>query len=391
MAVPKRFDICSSLVRCAFLPLLLYCPRHFLTDRAKIDDPPRVPCERSHTGSGRERQTSFRAATTSALPMVLRALGEPPEAVFAEAGVDPDTYAHPENRIEARALGRLFSCASARTGREDIALLVVDGFRPEALGLIGEVVLEGPDLRTALRNLTHLLQHNTLAGYPGLLEDGSLAMVKFELRDADFPGAEYLEDGAIGIAFRLVQSLLGTDWRPDDVHLARAAPHDTSDFARFFGAPVRFSATEVALVFPTDDLGQPVSRERRRRQATGPAPTPTPVSERVRREVAMRMGLGPIDAQAIADALDLSRRQLFRELREEGTTVQALVDEGRFARARHLLAVGNASLAEIAFALGFPDQSAFSHAFKRWAGTTPRHWRQTKIGLPSRSGRRTHE
>ena len=33
------------------------------------------------------------------------------------------------------------------------------------------------------------------------------------------------------------------------------------------------------------------------------------------------------------------------------------------------------SLAEIAWLLGFSDQSAFTRAFKRWMGVTPGAWR----------------
>jgi AraC-like DNA-binding protein len=34
------------------------------------------------------------------------------------------------------------------------------------------------------------------------------------------------------------------------------------------------------------------------------------------------------------------------------------------------------SLAEIAFLLGFSDQSAFTRAFRRWTGDTPGAWRR---------------
>jgi AraC-like DNA-binding protein len=40
-----------------------------------------------------------------------------------------------------------------------------------------------------------------------------------------------------------------------------------------------------------------------------------------------------------------------------------------------LLARSNTPLGDIALALGYPDQSAFSRAFRRWSGQSPRSWR----------------
>jgi len=105
---------------------------------------------------------SFRTGSSFSLLRVIRSLGHAPEAVFAEARVDPALYTDPENRIAAGELGRLFACAAPASGRPDIALLVVDDFRPRGLGLVGKVAAEGPDVRTALKNLVRLLQHNTL-------------------------------------------------------------------------------------------------------------------------------------------------------------------------------------------------------------------------------------
>ena len=40
----------------------------------------------------------------------------------------------------------------------------------------------------------------------------------------------------------------GVDWTPQDVHFAHAAPPDTSEHVRFFGAHVHFGMRANALV-----------------------------------------------------------------------------------------------------------------------------------------------
>lgn len=322
--------------------------------------------------------TSVRVGSSVSLPDVIRELGHSPEAVFDAAGVDLGIYSHPENRIAARDLGRLFACSARITRRTDIGLLTVDRFYPAGLGLVGEIAAEGPDLRTALKTLVRLLHHNTFAGYPVLSLSGCSAVMKFVLRDSDFVGSEFVLEGATGIILRFMQWLLGARWRPDEVHLCRREPSDPRPFHAFFGAPIRFSAMEDAVLFPADLLDRPVLREERRREALGMEITRAPWSELVRRQVATRLGFASLAAGEVASDLGISRRQLFRHLRAEGTSVQALADEFRFARARHLLAAGDAPLSQIGFALGFPEQSAFTRAFARWSGSTPGEWRRTR-------------
>jgi AraC-like DNA-binding protein len=327
-------------------------------------------------GEATSHTASFRVGSSFSLPGVIRSLGHSPDAVFAAAGVDPALYRHPENRIAAGDLGRLFACAAQATAHRDIGLLVVSSFRPASLGLVGELAAEGPDINTALRNLIRLLQYNTLAGYPAFSAGGTIAMLGFQLRYSDFPGSNFILEGAIGICLRFMQWLCGKQWKPEEVHLSGRKPADPRPFQRFFGAPVRFSATNDAVLFSSDWLERPVAREQRRLDSRHFETAAAPLSELVRRQAAMALGFGPLGAKDLARQLGVSPRQLFRRLKAEGTTCQKLVDDVKFSRARHLLSAGDAPITEIAFALGYPDQSSFTRAFARWSGATPGEWRR---------------
>jgi hypothetical protein len=275
---------------------------------------------------------SFRVGSSFSLPKVIRSLGHSSDAVFAAAGVDPALYRHPENRIAARDLGQLFACAAQVTTRRDIGLLTVSGFQPPSLGLVGELAAEGPDVNTALRNLVRLLQYNTLAGYPAFSAGGTIATLGFELRYSDFPGANFILEGAIGIGLRFMQWLCGDKWRPEEVHLSGRKPADPRPFHDFFGAPVRFSATEDAILFSSDWIKRPVAREQCRLESTRLEIAAAPFSERVRRQVAMNLGFGSLSAKDLAFQLGVSARQLFRLLKEEGATCQTIVDDVKFSR-----------------------------------------------------------
>ena len=63
---------------------------------------------------------------------------------------------------------------------------------------------------------------------------------------------------------------------------------------------------------------------------------------------------------------------LFRRLKAEGVTFEQVHDELRHKLALHYLAGRKVSVNETVYLVGFSEASAFSRAFKRWTGTSPR-------------------
>lgn len=81
---------------------------------------------------------------------------------------------------------------------------------------------------------------------------------------------------------------------------------------------------------------------------------------------------------AIASKLGVSRPTLFRRLKAEGTTFEQLLDELRHRLSLHYLSGKKVSVNETAYLVGFSDPAAFSRAFKRWTGSSPRTARALK-------------
>ena len=68
----------------------------------------------------------------------------------------------------------------------------------------------------------------------------------------------------------------------------------------------------------------------------------------------------------------MSGRTLQRHLAAEGTSFQALFDTVRRELAVRHLADPNATVAKVAWLVGFSEAGAFHRAFRRWAGQSPR-------------------
>ena len=75
----------------------------------------------------------------------------------------------------------------------------------------------------------------------------------------------------------------------------------------------------------------------------------------------------------------MSRRTLTRKLKDEQTTFREIVDTLRYDLSKSYLSDG-LSVGEIAYYLGYADHAAFSTAFKRWSGKSPRGYQDTEEG-----------
>lgn len=85
-------------------------------------------------------------------------------------------------------------------------------------------------------------------------------------------------------------------------------------------------------------------------------------------------------AEALAEGLHVSMRTLYRQLSEEGSSLQQLKDEARRDRAIDLLTRTTRSIKQVAQAVGYRSEKSFGRAFKQWTGNTPGIFRENAVG-----------
>lgn len=96
----------------------------------------------------------------------------------------------------------------------------------------------------------------------------------------------------------------------------------------------------------------------------------------------------PLRMAELARQADCSQRQLSRAFRErKGVLPQRYVLARRVERARSLMETGQFTLARVARAVGFADQSQMTKIFRRLVGTTPGRLNARGTRLPPRASR----
>ena len=96
----------------------------------------------------------------------------------------------------------------------------------------------------------------------------------------------------------------------------------------------------------------------------------------VREQIRQRLLYGEPALEEVAELLGMTSWSLQRRLREQGLSFSQLVDNVRRELANRYLREPQLPISQLALLLGYSETSAFSRAFRRWFGISPRQWRR---------------
>jgi AraC-like DNA-binding protein len=150
---------------------------------------------------------------------------------------------------------------------------------------------------------------------------------------------------------------------------------------RLFGTRPRFGAEVDEVVIANVDLDVPLRSANQALLAAFDSHAEAALAALARQDtmasrtsaeiIAALKGEAP-SIGVVARALAMSPRTLQRGLAAEGTSFQSLLDVVRRELAIRHLAAPDATVAKVAWLVGFAEPGAFHRAFRRWTGQTPK-------------------
>jgi AraC-like DNA-binding protein len=304
------------------------------------------------------------------------------ERVRRDLDVSEDVLRDPSASVSLEVMTRAWAMVPELAGDPDFGLVAAETMPPGSYGALEYAVLSSATATEALeravrfQKVTYAMSDLTFAveGPTATIRSRSFGLAS----DDDL--RHYIEHGFAFVATR-VRNLLTPGPQPLRVAFPHRVPADTRVHRRVFGPNVQFAQPRAELVFASADLARDLAshdsafleafadEEQKLSMVAMHAATST--KERVRHLLLARMRQGDASVASIARILRLSTRTLQRNLRDENAPFSELVDEVRAAEARRYVLEGKLSFGEMAFRLGFSQQSAFFRAFKRWTGATP--------------------
>jgi len=329
----------------------------------------------------RSLEPTVRARTLDGFVPLVRELGGDAAQILTRVGIAPDATARPLEWISFPAVLRAYEVAASETRCQTFGLRL-GTVRP--LGFLGPlqlIVSYSRNLRTGFEAFCQFVSvQNT--GYQPYLdvgpEDATFQLVlTSQLRRW---GQQWIEESLV-TALRLLRGCLGAKYVPRRISLRHAAISDRATYERYFGAEVRTQAPVDGVTIDRRDLE--VVNARRDEEVLSvlteflrvdARPARADVNGLVKGVLRRSLGGGEISIDAVAEEIGVHKRTLQRRLHETGTTFAELLDEVRADVAKHYVATGQLPLTRIALLLGFSDQSAFNHAFRRWFQRSPTEW-----------------
>ena len=172
---------------------------------------------------------------------------------------------------------------------------------------------------------------------------------------------------------------------PLHVKLTHHRHGDCTDFNAFLGVDVEFGAEVDEIAFPAAVRDLPVvsadsylnnllvayCEEALAQRTPGGGATPSDVEN----VIAELLPHGKARIDHVARRLGMSQRTLARRLAAQGLTFSDVLNRLRRDMAHRHVRDSDLSISQIAWLLGYQEVSAFTHAFKRWTGMTPREMR----------------
>lgn len=171
------------------------------------------------------------------------------------------------------------------------------------------------------------------------------------------------------------------------IHLTYAEPEYRSEYDRIMKVPITFGSNRNATCIYESWLSIRTNLENRyvfgvfserADELLANLEKASTMKGRVEGLLMPIIHTGNVGMDHVAAKLGLSRISLYRRLKAEDTTFERILDDLRHKLALHYLGGEKTSVNEVAYLVGFSDPAAFSRAFKRWTGSSPRAARRLK-------------
>ena len=258
---------------------------------------------------------------------------------------------------------------------------------PRDVGLICYVGLSSHTLGDALLNIERYYNVVNQAHDIKLKVGMKTVSVIFKPARPSFAKSRQVNELGSSIFVRVYQAFIGEELHPLEICFPHSFDGSKEYHEKILDCPVSFDNENDEVILSRDVLKLPIKSgdDRLLRILKGycddvlseHARFGSDLLTRFERTLLDLLPSGRAKADIIAAELGMSERTLARRLAELKTSFNHVLDTLRHELALKYIRRPDLQLSEVAFLLGYSNQSSFSVAFKRWTGKTPNSLRKT--------------
>ena len=311
----------------------------------------------------------IRSASLSNYVEVAHSLGLDPLELLQKEGITYYTLLDASAKIPVDAVVRLLEDSAKRAKVEDLGLRLAEARQIADLGPLAIALRGQSTLGRAIEALSRYTRLHNEAVSLHVETTGNLAILRQVFQTERAQSARQATELMVGAFHRILQLLLGPQWRPLSVCFMHVAPVNLSTHQRLFGSSFRFSQEFNGIVCRREEfeLGLPHHDALAAQLSSQYLDSLLALGEpdmvaKVRQLTQTLLPLGACSVERIARQLGVDRRTVHQRLSEQGLNYTQILNEVRREWVERYSENRDRPLSELAEILGFSSLSAFS----RW-------------------------
>jgi AraC-like DNA-binding protein len=199
-------------------------------------------------------------------------------------------------------------------------------------------------------------------------------------------------ESTLSSSVRMMRLLAGVQVNPLEVTFLYPEPQSTAEYERIFCCPVKFGQKETSMTLDWSIGSLPVRManpsllehfEKYAQDFISQMERNDEHTRAVSKIILSRLDDEDLSIQKVAKEMAVSVRTLQNHLEAEGVVFSDLLRDIREKLAKKYLHE-NYTVEQITYLLGFSEPSVFRKAFKKWAGVTPREYREQSLSTMPR-------
>ncbi|WP_109509100.1 AraC family transcriptional regulator [Nocardioides speluncae] len=328
----------------------------------------------------------IRAASLRGFVALVRELGGDPEAYLGRFGIPASMLESADGLIPITEHDLMLDAAAAELDCRDFGLRLAESQDLTILGPLALAIESSATVAEALQCASRFMFIHSPALSVDVEPDprrrrGVVALTyRKDLRESTY-SPQAIELG-VGLFHHVAAHLVGGTTGLRSVEFPHQPISPVSRYLDFFGVDVKFGSTTAALRVErqllalrfagADEAIRQIALDYLARHFPDPH---SQLSAQVRRVLAESLGVVVPSLARSGRLLAMHPRTLQRRLAQEGTTHEAILDDVRREAAHRYITTTDLPLGQVAMLVGFSEQSALTHAVRRWHGTSPRELR----------------
>lgn len=301
--------------------------------------------------------------------------------ILRKANVSADIFTNPKARATVEQAMDVWKEIVRQTGSHDIGLECGLKVRFQTMGILGYVMMNSQSITQAWRKLCNYQELVLSILLQKMNIEGDIIRIDGTMQEEWQDEFRYTIDYIYTSCLTLIKNCTSQNIHPLEVGFNFSEPPNVARYHEIYDpAVIKFSCENPYIVYRKSDLDHQITSfdtsifdhfEVLLKETANAHDRINANTRAVKNSILNRLKAEIPKADEVARELAMSVRSLQKNLKQEGTSFQQILNAVRKEIAMQQLSRPINNVTDVAFLTGFSDISVFSRNFKKWTGLTP--------------------